>query len=610
MDKFTISGIPSSFVVKQNKIVTDSGSGEAKLFVGSVSQENEFDELFAFNDIYKYCFLKDNLLEYINQLKMEYVYQVVNKYADVSLNVWTSNFDELHNYNDDSLCFTLRKFVSGNRYYIRSDDDIFSKYLRKIILPKITDITVCKDCDRKIVELYLSANFNVDKNKLDSNSSAVDENKLRFCEWLSHQENENGTIFTSKSVESYINCMNRLYSSFINIKKHSSIFEINSVVEILDYFEQLKDQPDFNDIDKSIGKRSGSNGIKQYIKYLRITDKPCNRIVFGAPGTGKSFLLKEEEIRFISNGWNVERVTFHPDYSYASFVGCYKPVPDKDDQGNKVITYKYVPGPFIRCLKKAYAHPNQNVLLIIEEINRANVAAVFGDVFQLLDREKNGESTYPINASEDLKDYLRTEYEDDEDKIHTDIKNKTQWLSKLIIPSNMYIWATMNSADQGVFPMDTAFKRRWEFEYIGINDGEEGIADYKYNIGKGDDAREVNWNELRKAINEQLIRFNVNEDKLMGPYFIKTDDLDKGTEDFIKVFKNKVIMYLFEDAAKQKRKSLFAECKDGLNTYSQICKEFDDKGVNIFKKETKIPDKFTEKPSNEGNDETVGDNGE
>lgn len=289
---------------------------------------------------------------------------------------------------------------------------------------------------------------------------------------------------------------------------------------------------------------------------------PRNRIIFGAPGTGKSYRLKvESEDNFFAE---FTRVTFHPNYTYSQFVGTYKPSMKtvSDDDGEKEeITYSFVPGPFLRVYENAVKNPGENYLLIIEEINRANVAAVFGDVFQLLDRKDSGESEYPVTAGEDIRKYLKSRGID-----------KTE----LSIPENMYIWATMNSADQGVFPMDTAFKRRWNFEYIGIDENEEGIKIYEIPTGRN---KKVNWNSLRKAINRKLINAKINEDKLLGPYFISEKDLKsalQNPEDFIKLFKSKVLMYLFEDAAKMKS-DFFTK-----RTYSEICKEFDKNGIALF----------------------------
>lgn len=404
-------------------------------------------------------------------------------------------------------------------------------------------------------------------------------------------------------------------------------------------------------VDKNIDSRGISfSNIKQ-----KNINKPHNRITFGAPGTGKSFQLNEDAKFF---GTNFERVTFHPNYSYAQFVGTYKPtmsepnkkllsdeqqhilsilqdanktsqekydllyenfkdgdltrlpillglftddnfktkkadgtpavgdnsvernhgkairpyvnLPVQDFSDEKQITYQYVPGPFMRIYAAAKQNPNNNYLLLIEEINRANVAAVFGDVFQLLDRNADGESEYKVAASEDIKKYLAKKgiYEDE-----------------LSIPSNMYIWATMNSADQGVFPMDTAFKRRWEFEYIGIDDNEDKVKDYEIPINSN---QKVNWNELRKAINTRLIEMSINEDKLLGPFFLSKTVLENALvnpENFVKLFKSKVIMYLFEDAAKMKVKQLF-KIDNNKYIFSEICKQFDEKGLDVFQIDT------------------------
>ena len=317
-----------------------------------------------------------------------------------------------------------------------------------------------------------------------------------------------------------------------------------------------------------------------------------NRILFGAPGTGKSFTLKNEAKSLLAHGGHNERVTFHPDYSYANFVGTYKPVPSIDSDGKDAITYSYVPGPFMRVYVKALKNSRElnplPHLLVIEEINRANVAAVFGDVFQLLDRGDDEVSEYPIQASEDIKKYLASELGGDPEDY-----------AEIRLPDNMFIWATMNSADQGVFPMDTAFKRRWDFTYLGIDDSEAGIIGKTVILGKGEYRRVVEWNALRKAINEELLTYKVNEDKLMGPYFISKKNLPEGNVidpvEFTRIFKNKVIMYLFDDAAKQKRITLFGGCDEkAKNQYSKICAEFDTKGVFIFCED--VRKKFIEIP--------------
>lgn len=288
-----------------------------------------------------------------------------------------------------------------------------------------------------------------------------------------------------------------------------------------------------------------------------ISDLKRNMIYFGAPGTGKSYNLnqdKDDLLEIYEN--NYERVTFHPDYSYANFVGTFKPYPDGKD-----IIYKYVPGPFMKILKKALKNPDKPYLLIIEEINRANVAAVFGDVFQLLDRDENHQSIYPIDTTEDMRLYLNQD--------------------KIILPQNLFIWATMNSADQGVFPMDTAFKRRWDFKYFSINNNEELIEDTYVNLNN----TKVNWNTLRKAINDELLSYKINEDKCIGPFFAFNEYQNKEipTDIFKDTFKSKIIMYLFEDAARSKRNDMFSGAKTkNYVTYSEICDKFDEIGIEIF----------------------------
>ena len=273
-----------------------------------------------------------------------------------------------------------------------------------------------------------------------------------------------------------------------------------------------------------------------------------NKIVFGAPGTGKSHLLNEEAKKSFTDA-NSERVTFYATYSYAQFVGSYKPVM-KDVGGQEKISYEFVPGPFLRMLVNAMKNPDEKFLLIIEEINRANAAAVFGDMFQLLDRDAKGDSEYPVSTSEDVRRYLV------EKGLGEDAAKKVR------IPDNLYIWATMNSADQGVFPLDTAFKRRWSFQYIGIDDGENSPAALSLPI------RGYAWKTLRKFLNCLLVLNGVNEDKLMGPFFLKD-----ATE-----FDSKVLMYLWEDAARMCRRAVFGEIK----TYSDLCAEWKEKGIKIF----------------------------
>lgn len=365
--------------------------------------------------------------------------------------------------------------------------------------------------------------------------------------------------------------------SILSTNLHNSLKTAMSIWTLNDYKSAVLDL-----LRGTYAKDGDIEMVSEYIEPVyntKITTKyERNRIIFGAPGTGKSFGLKTncEDLMNGTEG-TYERVTFHPDYTYSQFAGTYKPVMDSDGCS---IRYDFVPGPFMRvyveAIKSGRTDAPQPHLLLIEEINRAKVAAVFGDVFQLLDRDDDGVSEYEVQASEDIRHYLAKELGGAPDNYR-----------KIRIPNNMFIWATMNSADQGVFPMDTAFKRRWNFEYLGINEKEEEIIGIGKIVLPGENEA-VEWNTIRRAINDRMAsEYRINEDKLMGPFFlakkvIASDengmiiDLDK----FMEAFKSKVIMYLYEDAVKQRKHDFFNGCDS--SKYSSVCDAFDEKGIAIF----------------------------
>lgn len=334
-----------------------------------------------------------------------------------------------------------------------------------------------------------------------------------------------------------------------------------------------------------------------YMPTDTLANKPRNLIFFGAPGTGKSHQLKTLSNECF-NRENIRRVTFYPDYTYSQFVGGYMPFPvlDKNGKPTGAITYDFVPGPFMRTYVEAIQNPEIPYLLIIEEINRANPASVFGDLFQLLDRDKNGCSTFDLAVPAEMQLYLKvfipefhtndkagTTPGDHEKHLQEGIRLRDETM-RLSIPPNMYIWATMNSADQGVFPMDTAFKRRWDFRYIGVNEGADKPLDNgkklsEINVTLTVDGVEetIVWDKLRRKINGLMKRSRINEDKFLGPFFLSPDSLGSGS--FNELFKNKVLLYLFEDIGKINRGRLF---RDDTAIYSDLCDQFDKEGVAIF----------------------------
>ena len=253
------------------------------------------------------------------------------------------------------------------------------------------------------------------------------------------------------------------------------------------------------------------------------------QIYYGTPGSGKSHKVKEYLESVYPDEKEREafvfRTTFHPDSDYASFVGCYKPKMDGDN-----IKYEFKPQAFTEAYVKAWQETEKQVHLVIEEINRGNCAQIFGDLFQLLDR-KGGVSEYPINADADLKQYLEKELGADNEGIAN---------GKLKLPANLNILATMNTSDQSLFPMDSAFKRRWSWECVPIDYTNAVSGNFTITI----DGKPYNWHKFLKAVNEKIVSAIDSEDKQMGNFFIN-GDVDE------RQFVDKVMFYLWNDICKE-----------------------------------------------------------
>ena len=281
--------------------------------------------------------------------------------------------------------------------------------------------------------------------------------------------------------------------------------------------------------------------------------KSLQQIFYGAPGTGKSHKIKNDEKVKEANEKNlVFRTTFHPDSDYSTFVGAYKPtmqpvadkykaVAGKDEE----ITYSFVPQVFLQAYVAAWNNPEENVYLVIEEINRGNCAQIFGDLFQLLDRDCDGFSEYPIMADNDLKKYLNGKDEEEKDVLTNKDGIKD---GKLRLPKNLYIWATMNTSDQSLFPIDSAFKRRWDWVYVPIDTKKES---WYIKIEKN----YFSWTQFLNKVNDELLTDETAEDKHLGFYFSKATEKKDGTESDPNVitaetFVGKVLFYLWNDVFK------------------------------------------------------------
>lgn len=272
-----------------------------------------------------------------------------------------------------------------------------------------------------------------------------------------------------------------------------------------------------------------------------------NIILYGVPGAGKSWTIKNE---YCKNPDLMERLVFHPDYTYSDFVGQI--LPKIDDEGN--VNYEFTPGPFTKLVKKAYQNPGKMFYLVIEEINRGNAPAIFGDVFQLLDRNKDGASEYEITNA----DIAKIIYGDENHKVS--------------IPSNMCILCTMNTSDQNVFTLDTAFQRRWSMRLIK-NKFDESIASEKVFASTKILDTDVTWSkfftEINKIILDKNIKMTSSEDKRLGTHFVNEEDLvfnnevDENGNMTLKArmqnsrFPEKVLKYLWDDAFKFTKEDVF-----------------------------------------------------
>lgn len=320
----------------------------------------------------------------------------------------------------------------------------------------------------------------------------------------------------------------------------------------------------------TITKEIPESASVQTLKALPF-EGPLQQIYFGAPGTGKSHRIKQ-----VCREFEHYRITFHPDTDYASFVGSYKPITHSEqvytNMGDKAIplkdsvtgepvtttkiTYQYVYQAFLNAYiaawKELQKENPQPVFLVIEEINRGNCAQIFGDIFQLLDRNDSGFSDYPIIADNDLKKELAKEFEslDVLNAVNIngiyddDIIAKVKSGSHLLLPNNLYIWATMNTSDQSLFPIDSAFKRRWEWKYVKIADSGKG-----YRIAVN--GNEYDWWEFVDAINSHIGTDTDQEDKKLGYFFAKAKKNSEGKYIIsADTFLSKVIFFIYNDVYK------------------------------------------------------------
>lgn len=386
-----------------------------------------------------------------------------------------------------------------------------------------------------------------------------------------------------KSVNNYSD-FKRINETIAKIKGVDS-FDIYSCVhskELQDIIDSLYNNKEFMQYEKT-GSYQYSNALKTYMRFLcakeifsneaKKVKLPSNltlqQIYYGALGTGKSKTIKD-----LTFGESVIRTTFHPDSDYASFVGTYKPITEEvtlrdcygkkviDEETNEVvkeerIAYKFIPQAFLEAYVEAWKKlgSSKKQYLIIEEINRGNCAQIFGDLFQLLDRNEYGFSDYPIVADKDMQKYLEKEFagweitnKDEINQLYgeANMVNLIMKGERLVLPSNLYIWATMNTSDQSLFPIDSAFKRRWDWKYVPIREGRDKETNAKLNwyINTGD--KQYNWWSFISKVNKLIGSLTNSEDKKLGYFFCKAKDGEIDADLFV----SKVIFYLWNDVFK------------------------------------------------------------
>ena len=315
------------------------------------------------------------------------------------------------------------------------------------------------------------------------------------------------------------------------------------------------------------------------------------QIFYGAPGTGKSNTIKRDVDQ---KGLPRVRTTFHPDSDYSTFVGAYKPtsvevpvmtiigkeqMPVVNAKPEKKIVYEFVPQAFLKAYTGAWKDQDKPFFLIIEEINRGNCAQIFGDLFQLLDRnDETGLSDYPISPDEDIQKFLLTDKKfgfaalTDEQKAAIPEEVLTGEL--MILPKNLHIWATMNTSDQSLFPIDSAFKRRWDWQYMPISDGRKG---WKIDAN----GKQYDWWQFLQKMNNQIGSTTNSEDKKLGYYFCKA----KGDTIDAETFVGKVIFYVWNDVFKdfaEEAGDLFKDTDGSLLSFNKFYSVGDDGRAKVI----------------------------
>lgn len=517
-----------------------------------------------------YFFTKYDLLSYLYDVREEFIFpnkDYINK--KFLPQIYTDLLQKTDSLKEDIFIFNAfaEKDGDNSRAYIQFgstlDTKIYSNFI-DICLSGVTDMefNIIDDIESKNKYVNIKPKYNmtpsIDRlNQILEGTSVSEEEKLFYFifKYGNYIKNFGGvSIFNSNTIyQSNKDRIDAAYNVFIMLNKEN----INIGFEYPDAITIL------------------SSYLEKHF------DKPLQQIYYGAPGTGKSFTIDS-----LTDDDNSVRTTFHPDTDYASFVGAYKPTmkdmplsafvgkevhraqPQDGHPGTEQrIVYKYVPQAFLKAYVAAWSKLDTPYYLIIEEINRGNCAQIFGDLFQLLDRNNSGSSSYAINADEDIAKFLREDVngfaslsQEQRDAIAAYELVKDNGESRaiggkildgtlLLLPHNLHIWATMNTSDQSLFPIDSAFKRRWNWKYVPIDTNPLDKRTQQHLNWKFEVAGNLySWGKFLEFINPKIYDITESSDKQMGYFFAKADPTTGIISE--EVFLNKVLFYLWTDVFK------------------------------------------------------------
>jgi len=562
-----------------------------------------FDSTFIINE--------ENLLRALSFL-FQFKKQLYKKEkTELDQNWFSKEYDLIKKHFITDNKYTCNVNVSKGRFYLKSLTQSSGFNIRNILIGDHCEFEFTSDNQKKILKINYSEE-KIEDTKANEDATTeiqkpiVEHKSLREFSFLAFKylNNEFDDEFIASRIEKFKTKIGVFQHIGYKIPEYFNSIRVFGAFENEDEFNKLtnsKEKKRYNEENLNIlgesniyltteieypkGKNLYFGDYKRFIedysnkKYsikkeeeiyvlyeLIVSDFNYKQeIYFGSPGTGKSRLIKQE----YGNDW--PRITFHPELDYQGFVGAYKPTmkPISDTNPKEEITYEYMPEAFIKAYCEAWKN-NKPYYLIIEEINRGNCAQIFGDIFQLLDRDDKGYSEYPIECSPDIQKFLAKEFDKGFDRKaeYEEVSCSTDF-SRMALPNNLSLLATMNTSDQSLFPMDSAFKRRWDWQYVPIDYNDAKIL--TINVGKG-----YNWGNFILSVNKQVKEHTQSEDKQLGNRFVSPRNDIITPEQFV----SKVLFYLWAEIYKDEQdtgNTIFKNSEDDSEILFGDLFEFDGK---------------------------------